>query len=110
MTEAILAITPDDLKGYAVPIGVGIAALLFLIAPSMRRALIDSFRKGKGPGERHRREGPRQAPPERGEVRGRPRLHEDFFRRGATRAGAQAAMSTSTARRTVGYSLNTSGS
>jgi len=43
----LLAFGPDDLQRLAIPIGIGIAVLLILVVPSLRRSMIDSYRKGK---------------------------------------------------------------
>ena len=48
----LFAFGPEDLTRFALPIGIGIAVLLFLIVPSLRRGIIDSFQKGKRDGER----------------------------------------------------------
>jgi len=43
---------PEDLERFAIPIGVGIAILFILIVPSLRRAIIDRYKKGKEARER----------------------------------------------------------
>jgi hypothetical protein len=48
----LLAIEPEDLERFAVPIGIAIALLLFLIIPSWRRFLFESFQQGKEARER----------------------------------------------------------
>ena len=48
----LLAFGPEDLSRLAIPIGIGLAALLILIVPSLRRSVFDSFRKGKEASER----------------------------------------------------------
>lgn len=49
----LLAFGPEDLERLAIPIGIGIAALLFLLVPSLRKDLMDSYRKGKEARENH---------------------------------------------------------
>jgi hypothetical protein len=44
----------DVLQQYAVPIGIGLAALLFLLVPPLRKGLIKSFEEGRKDGERWR--------------------------------------------------------
>ena len=52
--RALFAFGPEDLERFAVPIGIGIAVLIVLIVPSLRRSLMDCFNKGKEAGERMR--------------------------------------------------------
>lgn len=48
------AFGPADLKQLAFPIGIGLAALLILIIPALRRSVVDSFLKGHEKGEQLR--------------------------------------------------------
>jgi hypothetical protein len=49
------AITPEQLERLAVPIGVGLAILLTLAIPALRRGLVDSYRAGAEAREKHPR-------------------------------------------------------
>mgnify|MGYP001594583773 CR=1 FL=1 len=48
----LLAFGPADWQRYAIPIGIGIAVLVILIVPSLRRSILGSFIQGKEAGER----------------------------------------------------------
>ena len=48
----LLAFGPEDLERFAIPIGIGIAALLILIIPSLRRGMVENFKEGKEAGKR----------------------------------------------------------
>jgi hypothetical protein len=50
----LFAIEPEDVERYAIPIGVGIAVLLGVLIPPLRRSLMECFRSGKEAGERWR--------------------------------------------------------
>jgi hypothetical protein len=51
-TLMLFAFGPEDLERYAIPIGIGIALLVILIVPSLRRSILDSYKKGKEARER----------------------------------------------------------
>jgi hypothetical protein len=51
----------DIVERYAIPLGIGLAVLLILAVPPLRRSWLESFRKGKEAGERFR--GARQSAP-----------------------------------------------
>jgi hypothetical protein len=55
----LFAFGPDDLRRLAIPIGIGIAALVILAVPALRRSVVESFKRGHAAGERHRGAGPR---------------------------------------------------
>jgi len=44
----------DTFKALAIPIGIGLAILLILAVPALRRSVFDSFKQGKESGERWR--------------------------------------------------------
>jgi hypothetical protein len=48
----LLALEPEDVERFAIPIGIAIAALLVVAIPSWRRGLMECFRAGKRHGER----------------------------------------------------------
>lgn len=48
----LFAFGPEDLQRFAIPIGIGLAVLVILIVPSLRRSIIDSYKSGKEAGER----------------------------------------------------------
>jgi hypothetical protein len=48
----LFALEPEDLERFAIPIGLGIAALLVLAIPSWRRSLAECFRAGQRHGRR----------------------------------------------------------
>ena len=48
----LLAFGPEDLERFAIPIGIGIAALLILIIPPLRRGMVENFKEGKEAGKR----------------------------------------------------------
>lgn len=48
----LFAFGPEDLQRYAIPIGIGIAVLVILIVPPLRRSILGSFYQGKEAGER----------------------------------------------------------
>ena len=50
----LFAFGPAELKLYSIPIGIGLAALLILIIPALRRSVVDSFMKGHEKGEQLR--------------------------------------------------------
>jgi len=50
----LFAFGPADLQRYAIPIGIGLAVLMILIVPTLRRSVKDSFKKGHERGERFR--------------------------------------------------------
>ena len=50
----LFAFGPEDLKRFAIPIGIGLAVLVILAVPSLRRSIMDSFTKGHEEGERSR--------------------------------------------------------
>jgi hypothetical protein len=51
-TAMLIGFSPEDLERFAIPIGIGIAVLLILIVPALRRSMIDSYKKGKETQER----------------------------------------------------------
>lgn len=51
----LFAFQPEDLKQFAIPIGVGMAVLLILIIPTLRRSVLNGFTKGHEAGERVRK-------------------------------------------------------
>jgi hypothetical protein len=48
----LFAFGPEDLERFAIPIGIGIAILLTLMIPALRRSLMVCYKKGKEAGER----------------------------------------------------------
>jgi hypothetical protein len=50
----LFAFGPQDLQRFAIPIGIALAVLIILVVPSLRRAVIESFTKGRDAGERLR--------------------------------------------------------
>lgn len=52
----LFAFGPEDLRRLAIPIGIGIAAVLILVVPALRRAVVKSFMKGHQAGKRARGE------------------------------------------------------
>jgi hypothetical protein len=48
----LFALEPEDLERFAIPIAVGIAALLAVAVPQLRRSLADCFRAGQRHGRR----------------------------------------------------------
>jgi hypothetical protein len=48
----LFAFGPEDLERYAIPAGIGIALLLILIVPWLRRSILDGYKKGKEARER----------------------------------------------------------
>jgi hypothetical protein len=51
-TDMLFAIEPEDLERFAIPIGIGIAVLLVVLIPPLRRSLMECFQSGKEAGER----------------------------------------------------------
>jgi hypothetical protein len=49
----LFAFGPEDLERLAIPIGIGIAALIFLIVPSYRKSVADSYKKGREARQKH---------------------------------------------------------
>jgi hypothetical protein len=47
-----LAAVIDVLERLAVPMGIGIVVLLYLLVPSLRKSFMDSYNKGKNMRER----------------------------------------------------------
>ena len=43
----LLAFGPEDLERLAIPIGVGIAGLIYLVIPSQRKRLSDHYEAGR---------------------------------------------------------------
>ncbi len=58
------AFGPEALERYATPIGIGLALLLILLVPSLRRGLLRDFRKGSEAGKRARLRRQEQERPE----------------------------------------------
>ncbi len=57
----LLALQPEDLERYAIPIGIGIAVLVAVAVPPVRRALIECFRAGQQHGRKlSGQEGPKK--------------------------------------------------
>ena len=50
----LFAFGPEDLERLAVPIGVGIAVVVTLAVPALRRDLVKSFESGKNFRQQHR--------------------------------------------------------
>jgi hypothetical protein len=48
----LLAFGPEDLRRLAIPIGIGLAVLLILIVPALRRGVMNSIKSGHESGER----------------------------------------------------------
>ena len=48
----LFAFGPEDLERLTIPLSIGIAVLLCLIIPSLRRGMIANFKQGKEAGER----------------------------------------------------------
>jgi hypothetical protein len=53
-TTPMLAFSPNDLREFTIPIGIGIAVLVILAVPGLRASIINSFQKGHEAGERAR--------------------------------------------------------
>jgi hypothetical protein len=65
----LLALQPEDLQRFAIPIGIGIAVLVVVAVPSLRRALMECFRAGQQHGRKlSGREEPRQDPDDKPET------------------------------------------
>ena len=50
----LIAFGPEDLRRLAIPIGIGLAVLLILLVPALRRGVMNSFKSGHESGERFR--------------------------------------------------------
>jgi hypothetical protein len=50
----LLAFDAQDLQRFAIPVGIGLAVLVILLVPALRRSIRDSFKKGYAAGERLR--------------------------------------------------------
>lgn len=50
----LLAFGPQDLTRFAIPIGIGLAVLVILVVPGLRRSILASFKKGHAAGEQWR--------------------------------------------------------
>jgi hypothetical protein len=48
----LFALEPEDVERFAIPIALGIAALLAVAVPPLRRALVECFRAGQRHGRR----------------------------------------------------------
>jgi hypothetical protein len=49
----LFAFGPEDLERLAIPIGIGIAGLLYLLIPSWRKELKDSYGRGRTFRQKH---------------------------------------------------------
>src|SRR5256885_2318498 len=48
----LFAFGPEDLGRLAIPIGIGIAVVLILLIPAVRRSITESYQKGEEAGQR----------------------------------------------------------
>jgi hypothetical protein len=48
----LFALEPEDLEIFAIPIAIGIAALVVVAVPPVRRSLMECFRAGQRHGRR----------------------------------------------------------
>ena len=49
----LFAFGPEDLQRLAIPIGVGIAGLIYLLIPSWRQSVSDSYEQGRSARQKH---------------------------------------------------------
>lgn len=52
----LFAFGPEDLKRYAIPIGMGLAVVLMLVIPALRRGVMNAFLKGHEAGDQRRKQ------------------------------------------------------
>lgn len=51
----LFAFGPEDLKRFAIPIGMGLAVVLILVIPTLRRSVLNAFTKGHEEGHQLRK-------------------------------------------------------